>query len=116
MDTKTKMTVKKIAAIIIIILGFISAVISPVLSLIIISIGVLMIVNVSPAERIAKEKDIVRIQLPYEMTIHEIYEKIKDIEFEPGKPFVCRTAFVNTDCIVWGPYWQFKFIYATWRS
>lgn len=112
MDPKKSLKTKKTIGTIVTILGFLLCFINTFIGAIVMGIGVWLRLSIKPEERIATDNRMKKISLPYPMTVQEILEKIDGYYFVTGAPYICRTAFVNgVDCIVWGPHWEYKFLY-----
>lgn len=112
MDPKKSLKNKRTFGIIVTILGILAFFVNRLIGVIFIGIGVWFARSIKPEERMATDTRMKKIALPYPMTVQEILEKIEGCYFVTGAPYICRTSFVDyTDCIVWGPHWQYKFLY-----
>lgn len=83
-----------------------------ILGVIVILVGCVFVSSTTPEERAALEKDGGSISMPYNMTIEEVFDIVKDHKYITGEPWLGRVTMVNNRCIIWGPHWHDMYIYA----
>lgn len=115
---KSSLILKRLLAIIIVAIGmgiwYITKmnIVGIVLGIVIILVGCVVVSSTTPEERASLEKDGSSIAMPYNMTIEEIFNVVKDQSFTTGEPWLGRVAMVDSRCIIWGPHWHDRYIYA----
>ncbi|MBE6613263.1 MAG: hypothetical protein E7632_12315 [Ruminococcaceae bacterium] len=83
-----------------------------IIGVIVILAGCVVVSSTTPEERAALESDGVTVNAPGGMTIEEIFAVLEGHNSPIGEPWLGRVTMVDSRCILWGPGWHDRYIYA----